>query len=196
MEYLTGMIILLVFILTSTTELVTTSARPATGIHCLWTNCAPKQNTTNVLLFSRTGTGEEPDARINRYSSLSALKQSGFLPTKQTVLMVHGFRGSGLDHQRWAIDMKDLILSRDSKSNVLFADWSHHARVINYVHALEHIAEVTDDLYAIFDNLERAFPRRFKMTEIHVIGHSLGAHVAGLLGQMMNRQLNTITALG
>lgn len=161
------------------------------SVICLW-DCI-KQNTTNLLLFTNPGIGEQPDARVTKFSNSKELRASGFNPKSKTYILVHGFRGSGLARQHWAVDIKDLILDR-SKANVFYADWSHHARTLSYTRALDRIAEIAEDLYTILLNYQATFPQ-FKVSEVHVIGHSLGGHIGGLLGQLMNGELDQITAL-
>lgn len=165
------------------------------GRICLW-NCPPIPDTTTLHLFVKPKTGEQPQAKINKSTTSDQLRSSGFDPKKEIIILIHGFQGRGIRSQSWARRMKELILSKN-RLNLFFVDWSHYSAVYlwEYVKSRDAMPVVAQDIYKILLNLKATFPS-IDITSAHVFGHSLGAHIAGLIGQLMNGKLKRITALG
>lgn len=75
--------------------------------------------------------------------------------------------------------------------NVVATDWSH-GNGFPYGQAVANIPVVAT---AIVRQLKAMVAVGLKLDQVHLIGHSLGAHIAGYVGQMM-RTIERITALG
>ncbi|XP_062609266.1 pancreatic triacylglycerol lipase-like isoform X2 [Saccostrea cucullata] len=99
--------------------------------------------------------------------------------SKDTFIIVHGFFSSR--KESWVSQMSQTILSK-MDANVILVDWSDGA---NYLEYYELAAVNTEVVGVILTLLIRKLEHyhRAKMSYIHIIGHSLGAHVAGFAGK-------------
>ncbi|XP_069679700.1 phospholipase A1-like [Periplaneta americana] len=103
---------------------------------------------------------------------------SGFDEKRTTVFIVHGYQSSAT--AAWLRDMKNAML-QTVDANVFLVDWAPGSISQNYAQAASNTrvvgAEMTRLGQYLIDKLG-ASPARF-----HVIGHSLGAHVAGFMAK-------------
>ncbi|CAG9575731.1 unnamed protein product [Danaus chrysippus] len=104
-------------------------------------------------------------------------KVKNYDSSKPLVVVTHGWLGSGYSNSTQMI--KDAYLAtRDV--NVIIVDWKQPASYINYMTS----ALLTDSVAEEISDFVLALSKKFKLhgTDIHLIGHSLGAHVVGLTG--------------
>jgi len=167
---------------------VTSAKRRCSGKNCL------SNVTTSMLLFTKRGTGSNYQAVLTRDSNGIQFKNSTFDPSNPTVVIIHGWMGEGIKQELWARSTKDLILARGQR-NVFFADWNHKARSPIYTRVVKQMDGIASDIITVLRKLNKVFPE-FVIEDVHAIGFSLGAHIAGLMGQMLNRKLKHITVLG
>lgn len=73
--------------------------------------------------------------------------------------------------------------------NVILVDWGEIAIDINYVYVASQVPVVGK---AVAESLEK-LGEAIDLNTLHVIGHSLGAHIAGHIGRYMNITLSRIT---
>ncbi|EEC12502.1 lipase, putative [Ixodes scapularis] len=101
---------------------------------------------------------------------------SGFDATKPVKLVIHGFGSSG--KRSWVRRMVDALLAAGD-FNVLVVDWEKGATLPNYVQAAANARLVGRQVAQAIRGLMRlgARPKDF-----HLVGFSLGAHVAGFAG--------------
>ncbi|GBM48469.1 Inactive pancreatic lipase-related protein 1 [Araneus ventricosus] len=140
----------------------------------------------DVKFFLKTRSNPDLFTRLRPESNESFIQQS--LDPKEAVkFIVHGYLEHG--HQKWIQDMIRELLTKDN-FNVISVDWVFgaappytqavaNARMVGVV--LAEFIELLRDVYSI------------PLSSMHVIGHSLGAHVAGYAGQRLNT-LGRITA--
>lgn len=160
-----------------------------------------KRFVTKLLLFTKAGGEDRYESEISGNSSISELKASGFVPARKTVLYIHGFRGRGLRGQTWFVRMKELIMARYGGANVIFVDWSKIARTYNYLTVKKSIKKVAEEVNTVLLSLQRAQEDRVDFSKVHLIGHSLGAHICGILGRLISagdpkKLVQQISALG
>ncbi|EDV33290.2 uncharacterized protein Dana_GF23710 [Drosophila ananassae] len=125
------------------------------------------------------------------FSNEQKWKRSGFNASLPTRLMVHGWmsqsRGS------FNRDIKDAYLKK-GEYNVIVADWSASSANINYFSVVTLIETFGAQLAQFVRSLHREFDADFD--SIYLIGHSLGAQIAGSAGKRLKPdQVNTIFAL-
>ncbi|XP_018020443.1 pancreatic lipase-related protein 2-like isoform X2 [Hyalella azteca] len=139
---------------------------------------------THYTLYTRTQTNGVPLTR----RTLARITDTSYNPTNPTKFIVHGF----LDDQNstWIKEMvRGLLYHGDY--NVFTVDWSGGSRVI-YHQAVTNIRVVALEVAALINSL------KFKLgqdpAKVHVIGHSLGSHMAGHIGERV-KGLGRITGL-
>lgn len=112
-----------------------------------------------------------------------------FNPRLETKIIIHGFLDKMMIAE-WMHHMKDEFLMQDNY-NVIIVDWSI-GNFIPYTQAAantEQVGEEISHLVVILRDKYGAKPSKF-----HLIGHSLGSHVAGYVGERI-KGLQRITGL-
>ncbi|GFY73176.1 inactive pancreatic lipase-related protein 1 [Trichonephila inaurata madagascariensis] len=141
----------------------------------------------DVKFFLKTRSNPDLFTRL-RPESNESFTQQNLDPKQEVKFIVHGYLEHG--HQKWIQDMIRELLTKDN-FNVISVDWvfgaappytqaAANARMVGVV--LAEFVELLRDVYCI------------PLSSVHVIGHSLGAHVAGYAGQRLNK-LGRITGL-
>ncbi|KAF2361826.1 Lipase/vitellogenin [Trinorchestia longiramus] len=128
---------------------------------------------THYTLYTRT----QPEGVPLTRRTLRRIIDTSYDPFKPTKFIIHGF----LDDQNstWIKEMvRGLLFHGDY--NVFSVDWSGGSRVI-YHQAVTNIRVVALEVSALINSL------KFKLgqdpAKVHVIGHSLGSHTAGYIGE-------------
>jgi len=105
---------------------------------------------------------------------------SNFNKRHKTVFMAHGFISSA-DEKGWMPGMKDKVLNHNDY-NVVLVDWTNGANVgvfnIDYPKASQNTRVVGDQLGQLVKYLG------VSQSDVHCIGHSLGAHLCGYGGKV------------
>lgn len=160
-------------------------------------------NTTCLLLFTTAGGDDRYESVLTVRSTLGELRETNFRPAGETVLLIHGFRSHFSGGHSWVIRLKELIVSRARFANVLFVDWSNFSRTFNYLSAKSRMKLVAEDTVEVLQNLQTAFgSNKLNLTDLHLVGHSLGAHISGLVARLLAQEspssskVRQITALG
>ncbi|XP_068251236.1 pancreatic triacylglycerol lipase-like isoform X2 [Palaemon carinicauda] len=146
----------------------------------------PLNYVTGIHLWSSEHRNSPFDLVIGSQLSLAA---SRFYPQK-TYIIVHGFMGSGRDD--WIVELKDALLKREY-CNVISVTWSAGSYTVSYFVIQEKVPSVGDDISKLL--LFLIDGAGLSIDKIHLIGHSLGAHVVGYAGKKMNGSLSRITGL-
>lgn len=107
------------------------------------------------------------------------------LPTR---FIIHGFIQNG--QKRWIADLKDALL-RAQDMNVICVDWASGAK-FPYGQATANTQIAGAEIARLVKRL--VAEHGANMSEFHLIGHSLGAHVAGYAGERLDK-LGRITGL-
>lgn len=122
-----------------------------------------------------------------------AIKRRGFEPGRYTTIFLHGYRET-YNNNEWLKRSKILFqrLVPKGNDNAIIMDWGlaaagYYPAVVARAHILstylaELISKLTDELGADYKR-------------IHLIGHSMGAHISGLAGKKLNGRIGRITAL-
>ncbi|MDJ0746709.1 MAG: hypothetical protein QNJ32_25575 [Xenococcaceae cyanobacterium MO_167.B27] len=93
-----------------------------------------------------------------------------------TYVITHGYQSSS--SEEWVNDLAQEIDDRDPFSNIILTDWSEAADTLNYFSAVEDTEAVGNQL-AIWLSKNEINPDTTQL-----IGHSLGAHVSGIAGDV------------
>ncbi|KAJ7419690.1 Lipase member H [Willisornis vidua] len=110
--------------------------------------------------------------------------------TKKIVFVIHGFRPTG-SPPAWLGDMKNLLLASED-INLIIVDWNRGATTVNYLTAVENCRKVAEILKNYIDQM---LVHGASLDSMYMIGVSLGAHIAGFVGQKYNGKVGRITGL-
>lgn len=128
---------------------------------------------TKFRLFVRGGVGFD----YLDYNSASSISTSAFNGNRDTKIICHGFLNDG--DTRWMHNMKDAFLAKGN-FNVIIVDWGGDELLTGsqtgYLTASANTRVVGDQIGELIKALPTARSR------VHIVGHSLGSHVAGYAG--------------
>ncbi|XP_044253687.1 pancreatic triacylglycerol lipase [Tribolium madens] len=154
-------------------------------------NCCPVKSRVDIrfVLYTKSS----PDKGTIIAPSPTAARRAGIDPLAPTVIYIHGFTepspgksGRGITHA---------YLSRKDNFNVILVDWSDLATFPWYLPAVRNVKIVAGKLRKFLEvfNDSGEIPLR----NVHLIGFSLGSHIAGFAGKLLRRGLRIprITAL-
>ncbi|KAM6958789.1 endothelial lipase [Aplochiton taeniatus] len=119
------------------------------------------------------------------------LRECGFNATAKTILIVHGWTMSGL-FETWMHKLVSSVMEREREANVLVVDWLPLAHKL-YPDAVNHTHRVGLSIATTLNWLQDE--QQLPMKNVHLIGYSLGAHVAGYAGTFVRGTVGRITGL-
>ncbi|KAK3090926.1 hypothetical protein FSP39_015779 [Pinctada imbricata] len=147
---------------------------------------SPNKIDTKFRLFTRANNKQWQMLNSNDYSSI---RTSYFSASKPTKIVSHGFLEGGVVD--WMVDMKSEFL-KNGDYNVILVDWGGGSS-FPYTQATANTRLVGAEIAKLIKILKEhtgANPADF-----HIIGHSLGAHIAGYAGER-TMNLGRITGFG
>lgn len=153
---------------------------------------SPEEVNTRYLLYnSRRSRGDTPllDVSAQNVSSLWEWVGKAFNVSSPTKVIVHGF-GSSCSNV-WVYEMRSALMSVED-CNIICVDWENGATIPNYVRAAANTRLVGKQLAILLSGLEKYV--NLSVRNVHMIGFSLGAHVAGFAGSEL-KNLSRITGL-
>jgi len=108
-------------------------------------------------------------------------KKWGIVEREETVFLIHGYRSNYNAWEKRA--MQELLYHYCGVRNVITVDWTKDATTLNYNTAAKKTSSVGKFLAKlIYRMLENDLLRP---KDIHIVGHSLGAHIAGHTGHFL-----------
>ncbi|XP_063117255.1 lipase member H isoform X3 [Cavia porcellus] len=170
------------------------------GLMCLARSEGDKRCATfTKLSFSKAVIGTGLDVRLLLYTGrdrtcaqiVNSTAFGDLSVTKKTTFVIHGFRPTG-SAPRWMEDLVQALLSVEDM-NVVVVDWNRGAATVIYNQASSKTRKVAMILKEFIDEL---LAKGASLSNIYMIGVSLGAHISGFVGEMYAGQLGRITALG
>ncbi|KAM6938227.1 lipoprotein lipase [Lycodopsis pacificus] len=114
-----------------------------------------------------------------------------FNSTSKTFLVIHGWTLSGM-FESWVAKLVSALYDREQTANVIVVDWLSSAQN-HYVVAAQNTKEVGHEIARFIDWIEET--TNMPLENIHLIGYSLGAHVAGFAGSHATNKVGRITGL-
>ncbi|BET01370.1 phosphatidylcholine 1-acylhydrolase activity [Nesidiocoris tenuis] len=119
---------------------------------------------------------------------LNGTEDMAFLRKKlHTYVLIHGFNDNPNDSIMLPL-LTNSYLQRE-KCNVVIVDWSEHAKGPWFISAAKNTLPVGKELAAWLDS------SGLDMSQVTLVGFSMGAHVAGDAGQFARKRLAKIVAL-
>ncbi|XP_069127566.1 pancreatic triacylglycerol lipase-like [Argopecten irradians] len=148
---------------------------------------SPADIQTKFYLYTRDSP-TSADEQILSYSDASTISSSFYDGDKPTKFIIHGFTHHG--HRQWILNMKQALLKKEDM-NVIVVDWGHGAG-IPYAQATANTRVVGAQTGLLI--LKLISTTSATAARMHVIGHSLGAHIAGYAGDRV-QHLGRISGL-
>ncbi|XP_077113121.1 pancreatic triacylglycerol lipase-like isoform X2 [Ranitomeya variabilis] len=141
----------------------------------------------NTRFFLQTRTHRQPFEV--RAANASMVLDSSFDPSKPIKFLIHGYRPGPV--ATWPYEMSKDILDVDDV-NCFSVNWEDGAG-IRYEQAVSNARVVGAQIAQFKASLQDMYEK--SSLDVHIIGHSLGAHVAAFAGQTENSHVQRITAL-
>ncbi|XP_072141083.1 pancreatic triacylglycerol lipase-like [Dermacentor andersoni] len=142
---------------------------------------------TRFLLFTKRNPNE-PEL-LSADGMVGPVEDSFFNGSLKTKVIVHGFMDSQ-EVGKWMVIMKDEFLKHDDY-NVIVVDWSR-GNGPPYTKATANTRVVGAELALLISTLQNATDA--SPADFHIIGHSLGAQIAGYAGERIDK-IGRITGL-
>ncbi|XP_071536121.1 pancreatic triacylglycerol lipase-like isoform X4 [Panulirus ornatus] len=136
------------------------------------------------------------NARDKSYEKLDPTKPNTVINSSfhqdQTYIIIHGFLGWG--DEPWILQLKDKLL-KSSDCNVISVDWPAGSEwfLLSYYKAVDNVPYVGQDTTLLLKSLVTL--KALNLKKVHMIGHSLGAHVAGIASKPLRGEVGHITGL-
>lgn len=119
-------------------------------------------------------------------SSIDEIKKSGYSSSKNTVFVIHGWHNSY--HSSMCQVVKDAYLTV-TDVNIFVVDWNSIAKQ-EYFQARNQVVQtgkvIAELIYSMVTN------GLLHLNKTSIVGHSLGAHVAGTTGKALKGQVDHI----
>lgn len=119
------------------------------------------------------------------------LEECGFNATAKSIFIIHGWTMSGM-FENWMHKLVSAVMQRETEANVVVVDWIPMAQQL-YPDAVNHTSSVGLSIAAMLDWLQDE--THLPLGNVHLIGYSLGAHVAGYAGTFVRGTIGRITGL-
>lgn len=141
----------------------------------------PETIGTKFILYTRANALKNKE--VLSVDINSSIINSTFEPSRKVKFIIHGFTQSG--QSEW---LKKMVLEflKKEPMNVIVVDWGLGASVLNlYDIAAGNTRLVGVQLAELIDALNRTLGVALK--KFHIIGHSLGAQIAGFAGEKLRQ---------
>ncbi|XP_035709334.1 pancreatic triacylglycerol lipase isoform X2 [Folsomia candida] len=122
---------------------------------------------------------------LERPAAASVINNVSSIRGGQSYWIVHGYMENG--NRPWIKEMACEILAQDAKANVFVVDWAEAAKP-PYTQAVANLELLAVYSARIMRDLQELYSLDYK--NVHLIGHSLGAHLAGFIGTWVKDHLN------
>lgn len=109
----------------------------------------------------------------------------------QTFIVIHGWTVTGM-FESWVPKLVSALYEREPKANVIVVDWLSRANQ-HYPTSAAYTKLVGRDVAKFVTWIQKAL--QLPWERIHLLGYSLGAHVAGIAGDLTDHKISRITGL-
>ncbi|KAL5017075.1 hypothetical protein ScPMuIL_006664 [Solemya velum] len=137
----------------------------------------PEHVKTSLTLFSRAKPFNGSEVT---YNDVSSFRAAGFDPKKPTKFIIHGYMSFGI--APWVLNMTTGFLRKED-SIVIVVDWRAGASKL-YPQSVANTRLVAAIIASALETLKTAYS--VDMSAVHLVGHSLGAQIAGYVGSAVD----------
>ncbi|GCB80600.1 hypothetical protein scyTo_0016273 [Scyliorhinus torazame] len=148
-------------------------------------------NSVQTKFSLRTALDPEGDSCYLIPGQLESIRRCNFNQTARTFLVIHGWTVTGM-FESWIPKLVLALYEREGDSNVIVVDWLTRAHQ-HYPIAADNTKLVGRDIAYFIEWLEEKL--NFPSQKVHMLGYSLGAHVAGFAGSYGLYRVGRITAV-
>ncbi|XP_046146056.1 phospholipase A1 isoform X1 [Osmia bicornis bicornis] len=113
------------------------------------------------------------------------LEWTDFQIVRKTVIIVHGFLSHG--QEPWISSMAKSFLQWGDV-NVVVVDWSSGSNTWNYYKAAVNTEVVGYQISRFLEHIENATSTESNWGPLHLVGHSLGAHICGFAAKELKKR--------
>ncbi|GAB1301864.1 Endothelial lipase [Apodemus speciosus] len=150
----------------------------------------PATTKPSVVFNIRTSKDPEHEGCNLSLGDSKLLENCGFNMTAKTFFIIHGWTMSGM-FESWLHKLVSALQMREKDANVVVVDWLPLAHQL-YTDAVNNIRVVGQRVAGLLDWLQEK--EEFSLENVHLIGYSLGAHVAGYAGNFVKGTVGRIMA--
>ncbi|XP_062888778.1 lipoprotein lipase-like isoform X5 [Mobula hypostoma] len=163
----------------------------ATGALELQTNDIEDLNHIKTRFLLRRPSAPSEDDCCIIAGHTDSLASCNFNASSKTFFIIHGWSVTGM-FETWIEKLVVALYQREPDSNVLVVDWLNRAHQ-HYPIAAQNTQLVGQDIAKLINWLEKQV--RVPTSKMHLVGYSLGAHVAGFAGSHIGHKIGRITGL-
>lgn len=113
--------------------------------------------------------------QILQFNNNTSIEKSYFKSSRPTRILIHGWYSEGVLTPQFS---EAYFVKGKHKVNFLAVNWQKGSDVVNYLSARGRVKDVAQYVAKFVDFM--AVTARLKMKDLTIIGHSLGAHIAGI----------------
>lgn len=123
-------------------------------------------------LFTQNNPTEADILQLNNYSSI---QQSNFDAKKPTRMFIHGWNSDGSLPPLFS---QAYFINGSHNVNFIAVNWQKGSTTVNYINARRRVAAVAEYVAKFVDFMVDM--AMINIGDLTIIGHSLGAHIAGI----------------
>uniref|UniRef100_A0A8C0AX69 triacylglycerol lipase n=1 Tax=Buteo japonicus TaxID=224669 RepID=A0A8C0AX69_9AVES len=147
-----------------------------------------------VKFHLRSSPSDQEDGCPLAVGHRQRLEECEFNATAKTFFIIHGWTMSGM-FETWLGSLVSALQKREKDANVVVVDWLSLAHQL-YTDAVNNTQIVGKSIARLLDWLQVTQVKNgLCCNNVHLIGYSLGAHVAGFAGNYVHGTIGRITGL-
>ncbi|KAM6921497.1 lipoprotein lipase isoform 2-T2 [Xenentodon cancila] len=150
-------------------------------------------NYTDILTKFSLRTADIPDEDMCYVvpGRPETINECEFNPQTQTFIIIHGWTVTGM-FESWVPKLVSALYEREPTANVIVVDWLNRANQ-HYPTSAAYTKLVGRDVAKFISWIQKEL--QLPAERIHLLGYSLGAHVAGIAGDLTEQKISRITGL-
>lgn len=148
---------------------------------------SPDDIGTTFQLFNKA----IPQGEMLDWTNADSVISSGFNPFWPTHFLIHGWTDT-MAKPLWT-NLRNALVDRIEPRNVICVDWSTGASSMWYPNSRDNTRVVGKIIGKMIEQLVNNTGARLE--DMHIIGHSLGAHIAGYAGEALKGKVGRVTGL-